>query len=375
MENPSVVNNYFKILEEYQKYITPVYSILIYILKFSFLFGALILISYLIHIHYAPLLNFESFTTMIVLCAPVGLICVIAPLITLFYSSYLYQQLLKSPLFFEKVIGDAALYNSQIIRYEDFSAWQRAKLIGSYILSMMLGMYLIISVNQLNIKWLFGLLCFSALIGAQLGAVFYTPRKYKSTTSSVGNPFSTKSKIWDFIKMYFIWIAASCLLIFAIEMMRAFQIKDTFNYNGLLRLFVPLAFFTINGSFYLIPYKGNKFTLKAILIPTFFIVSIFFITLDIANFPNKLIKIFKIGNMSNATLVINQEGCNILSLGGYPITCKDSSYHKITNINVLWRFGEFYLKYTPTLNNKELAYYFIIPATDGWISSEEKEGN
>lgn len=356
---------------------TIIYRAILPILIFGFLFGAMIIVFYLLQIEYASILTFEALSSLIVLSSPVGLITVIFPFLLLFYPSYLYRQLLKSQMIFTLLIKNKTIFSSNVIRDDDFTPLNRLMVMGSYVISMVIGINIFLLIFTYFPVYIMKILCICSIVGCLIGPMLYHPTKYLIITKNAKQSSLKKinTNALELLKILLILGGAVMPLFLSLDIIRNQQIKGFFEAHTLLQIQIPIGFFSLLSSFYLIPLRGLQYNLKSILLVSLVIFSILIPTLDFNKYCGDVIKYLKIGNMHNPSLILNKEACSILLLGGYPIKC-DNTYNIINDIDVLWRVGEYYLKYTKmTKDNGNINKYFIIPSTDASISFQNTSKN
>ncbi|GEM_PF-4597461 len=72
-----------------------------------------------------------------------------------------------------------------------------------------------------------------------------------------------------------------------------------------------------------------------------------------------IMQAFKLGSMQEATLIVDDVGCQTLLKQDFPINCQFSGAHVANKINILWRVGEYYISYKVNNTEKKI----IIPAS------------
>lgn len=86
------------------------------------------------------------------------------------------------------------------------------------------------------------------------------------------------------------------------------------------------------------------------------IVSIFYGTLGKS--VNFIANVFKFGGLNNATIYVDESACQIFKKKAYLDNCNANEINEVKNIQILWRIGEYYIKFD-NKNNKP--NYLIIP--------------
>lgn len=65
----------------------------------------------------------------------------------------------------------------------------------------------------------------------------------------------------------------------------------------------------------------------------------------IGDFSTRIIHLFKFGDIKNTSINVNQVSCEILRSNGFNVLCdKNQTVHSVSNIDVLWRVGEYFIQ-------------------------------
>ena len=314
--------------------------------------GIIVFSAYFIDIQYFPVNNLASILYLPVIAGLTGFVLLICFAGLIGSAPYMWSELLKNKNICHRIVGNE---NTEHVMcaykagYVDLDQKCRMQIFKWFISVMFfcVSLWTLASLQKNNIF----LLAFLIIGFAGKYWVLLTQEKsnYYLIYSFKNNKISF---LWDIaIITCYSFIPSLTLFIAILGLVNLCEIKETlFQFS-----FAFVVIFTT--SICLLPFSKNwKLLNWTAIVSISSIISLIALFGIFTNLSANIVHLFKFGNIKNASIIVDEIGCDIFKLNGFKIECLTTQKrYKIDEVNVLWRANEYYIQ---DFNNPTIKFIF-----------------
>lgn len=323
--------------------LTDIKNLFIIIFFTSMFLGIIVFSAYFINIQYFPVSNLTSILYLPVIAGLTGFILLICFAGLIGVAPYMWSELLKYTNICRRIVGDEDTEHV-MCAYEtgfvDLNQKCRMQIFRWYIGIMLfcISLWTLAALQEKNT-----LLVILFILGAA-GKYWVFSNQKKGTPSSIDSLKNhTIRLLRELAKITCYSLLPSFALFFAIlALANLIEIKDTL----FQVVFAIMIIFT--SSICLLPFsKKWKLLNWTTIVSISSIISFIAMFGIFTNLSSNIIRLFKFGNITNASLIIDEIGCDIFKLNGFGLDCTEAQkQYKVNGVNVLWRANEYYVQDT-----------------------------
>ncbi len=338
-------------------------------LKVAILLGILIAAIYFMQISFIPIADLTSFIYLLIFIAVTGILVLIFLILPFFIAPSIWLSLLESPKTCKILIGDEgkvsyfkkALKKGVITVSPSEQKW----IAGRYLLSTLFWITLTIIIISLISYWPKTWPFKQAwIIAIFIGSLFlFFIINFLITPQNQAKNFSQKFSILkqnfeSFTYICFVSFFCTIILLAGNILNIGLLYWQTSEPTLWLLIFLPFLITLASGAC-LIPTKDFRHGIcRWRLAVASFTMIFLFIYYGIGGVMSRgIVKTFKLGSITNATLSLNKIGCETLSKSGFSINCSNGNVYLASGIDILCRVGEYYISFGENENKK----YLIVP--------------
>lgn len=310
--------------------------------------GIIVFSAYFIDIQYFPVSNLASILYLPVIAGLTGFVLLISFAGLMGFAPYMWVELLKYKNICRRIVGSEhtehvmCAYRTGFI---DLNQKCRMQIFRWYVGTMLFCISLLTLAAAQEKNTFLVLLLILGCVGKYWVLLNQNQNIPSSIDSLENNKISLLRELAKIICYSFLPSFALFIAILALANLAA--IKDTL----FQVVFAILIIFT--SSICLSPFS-KKWKLLNWTVTVSISSIILLITLlgIITSLSTNIVRLFKFGNINNASMIIDEVGCDIFKLNGFGLDCtKAQKQYKVNGVNILWRANEYYVQDTnhPTI--------------------------
>ena len=344
-------------------------------LKCTLFLGALILGNYFIFINYIPVINFQSAIHILFIIAFIGFLVLFFTNLSFIWAPYIWLGLLQKRDSCILIVGKKhakSIQKAYLSGYIDLPLEVRSKIFYYYVISISLYLLLIWTSIFLNSHKVQIALIFVSLFSfLYYASIFSSNEKQKDKPHSLFSRKYMSHKTRARINIFIVSVTAASMLFlgicFALKIVSSTHISSSLQIVSdldTLKIVVLTLLFSVMlvtlTSACLLPFTQSLNINVWMLLMGFFSACIIFISLQaVGDGSRAIIHSLKLGGLHDVSIHVDNVGCKILEQNHYKIKCEDNQVSIVNNIDVLWRVGEYYIRFN---NNDPKPKKLIIPA-------------
>lgn len=328
--------------------VTDIKNLFIITFFASMLLGIIVFSAYFIDIQYFPVSNLASILYLPVITGLIGFMLLISFSGLVGFAPYMWAELLKDKNICRRIVGSGhtehvmCTYRANFV---DLNQKCRMQIFRWYAGTMLccISLWFLAAEQEKNI---FFVLLF--ILGCA-GKYWVLLNQNKNTPSSINSLENNKISCLRVLTKIICYslLPGLALFIVIVALTNLVETKNTLFQT----MFVIAIIFT--SSLCLLPFSNKWKFLNWTVIVSMASIILFITFLGIfTNLSKNIIHLFKFGNINNASMIIDEVGCDIFKLNGFGLDCsKKQKRYKIKRVNVLWRANEVYIQDTnhPTI--------------------------